>query len=39
MGGEGSCGGGGRTGALCTGFTLVIIKTEMNEYICFTEKC
>jgi hypothetical protein len=37
---EGLGGGGGSlTGALCTGFTLVIIKTEISEYICFTEKC
>jgi hypothetical protein len=27
------------TCALGTGHTLVIIKTEMSEYICSTEKC
>jgi len=37
--GRGRMGGGGSMGALCTGFTLVIIKTEMSEYICSTEKC
>jgi len=30
--------GGGWSGVV-TGYPLVIIKTEMSEYICSTEKC